>query len=140
MNNPKSEQLITLLEHQRLLSACSQCPNMVRPVITGSTVAYPIMSVGQAPGSREGEFADRINGLSYEEIAERGGGILNSAQRLQKTSESELVEQALRRIQEVRGFGTGLIEIKSGYGLTVESESNMLRVINKLKIKYSFRT
>lgn len=84
-------------------------------------------------GSREGEFADRINGLSYEEIAERGGGILNSARRLQQTSESELIEQALRRVEEVRNYGTGLIEIKSGYGLTVESELKMLRVIKKLK-------
>lgn len=84
-------------------------------------------------GSREGEFSDRISGLSYEEIAERGGGILNSAQRLQNTSESELIEQALRRIEEVRSYGTGLIEIKSGYGLTVESELKMLRVIQKLK-------
>lgn len=84
-------------------------------------------------GSREGEFADRISGLSYEEIAERGGGILNSAQRLRDTSESELIDQALQRLEEVRGYGTGLIEIKSGYGLTVESELKMLRVIQKLK-------
>lgn len=84
-------------------------------------------------GSREGEFADRIGGLSYEEIAERGGGILNSARRLQQTSEEELTEQALRRLEEVRGYGTGLIEIKSGYGLTTESELKMLRVIQKLK-------
>ena len=84
-------------------------------------------------GSREQEFEDRINGLSYEEIAERGGGILNSARRLQQTDEGELLENALKRLEEVKGFGTGLIEIKSGYGLTVESELKMLRVIQKLK-------
>lgn len=84
-------------------------------------------------GSREGEFADRISGLSYEEIAERGGGILNSARRLQQTSESALIDQALPRLAEVRGYGTGLIEIKSGYGLSLDAELKMLRVIQKLK-------
>ena len=84
-------------------------------------------------GSREGEFEDRIRGLSYEEIAARGGGILNSAARLQDTPEEELVEQALNRLQEVIGYGTGAIEIKSGYGLTVAAELKMLRVIRRLK-------
>src|SRR5690606_21464117 len=69
---------------------------------------------------REGEFVDRIKGLSYEEIAERGGGILNSARRLQDTSEDELFESALVRLREVAAMGTGAIEIKSGYGLTTE--------------------
>lgn len=85
------------------------------------------------PGSREMEFVDKIRGLSYEEIARRGGGILNSAARLQDTSEEELVKQALKRINEVISFGTGAIEIKSGYGLTTEAELKMLRVIRKLK-------
>jgi len=84
-------------------------------------------------GSREGEFRDRIEGLSYEEIARRGGGILNSAKRLRGTPEEELLEQAWNRMEEVKSFGTGVIEIKSGYGLTVESELKMLRVIRKLK-------
>ena len=84
-------------------------------------------------GSREGEVEDRIRGLSYEEIAARGGGILNSAARLQDTPEEELVEQALNRLQEVIGYGTGAIEIKSGYGLTVAAELKMLRVIRRLK-------
>lgn len=83
--------------------------------------------------SREEEFVDRIRGLSYEEIARRGGGILNSARRLQQTSEDELFESALERLHEVIGYGTGAIEIKSGYGLTVESEMKMLRVIRRLK-------
>ncbi|MCG8329965.1 MAG: imidazolonepropionase [Chitinophagales bacterium] len=83
--------------------------------------------------SREREFVDRIKGLSYEEIARRGGGILNSAARLRDTSEDELFEFAFQRLQEVQSFGTGAIEIKSGYGLTVESELKMLRVIQRLK-------
>jgi len=84
-------------------------------------------------GSREGEFVDRIRGLSYEEIARRGGGILNSAERLNKTSEDELFDSAMRRLNEIIGFGTGAVEIKSGYGLSVEGELKMLRVIKKLK-------
>ncbi|MFH1321872.1 MAG: imidazolonepropionase [Bacteroidota bacterium] len=84
-------------------------------------------------GSREGEFVDRIKGLTYEEIAQRGGGILNSAKRLQNTPEGELTIQALERINEIEMMGTGAVEIKSGYGLTVESEIKMLRVIKKLK-------
>ncbi len=84
-------------------------------------------------GSREGEFEDRIKGLSYQEIAQKGGGILNSAKRLQTTSEKDLLEQARLRLQEVIGFGTGAIEIKSGYGLTLESELKILRVISQLK-------
>ena len=83
-------------------------------------------------GSREGEFLDKINGLSYEEIAKRGGGILNSARLLHKTSEYELYRQALRRLKMVIGFGTGAIEIKSGYGLSNEDELKMLRVIKRL--------
>jgi imidazolonepropionase len=84
-------------------------------------------------GSREIEYIDKIRGLSYEEIAKRGGGILNSARRLQEASELELIEQALERLDEIRMLGTGAVEIKSGYGLTTESELKMLRVIRKLK-------
>ncbi len=86
-------------------------------------------------GSREIEFVDRIKGRSYEEIARRGGGILNSAKRLRDTSESELFDQAYARLLEIRGFGTGAVEIKSGYGLSVESELKMLRVIRRLREK-----
>lgn len=84
-------------------------------------------------GNREGEFVDRINGLSYEEIFERGGGILNSAKKLSEASEDELFEQAMVRLKEVISQGTGSIEIKSGYGLSVESELKMLRVIKRIK-------
>ncbi len=85
--------------------------------------------------SREEEFVDRINGLSYEEIASRGGGILNSAARVIEMSEDELFNNSLKRIDQLKSYGTGAIEIKSGYGLTVESELKMLRVIKRLKSK-----
>jgi len=84
-------------------------------------------------GSREGEFVDRINGLSYEEIARRGGGILNSAAKLNAANENELYHAAHERLHRVMAQGTGAIEIKSGYGLTVEGELKMLRVIRRLK-------
>ena len=83
--------------------------------------------------SREEEFVDKIKGMSYAEIAAKGGGILNSAKKLNETSEDELFNSAWKRLQEVSKQGTGAIEIKSGYGLTVEGELKMLRVIKKLK-------
>jgi len=83
--------------------------------------------------TREEEFVDRINGLSYEQIAQRGGGILNSATKLQNKPEEELYNDAAKRLEELIKSGTGSIEIKSGYGLTLESELKMLRVIKKLK-------
>lgn len=83
--------------------------------------------------SREHEFIDRINGLSYEAIAQRGGGILNSAKKLNAASEDELVDLAMQRLDEVKALGTGAIEIKSGYGLCTEGELKMLRVIRRLK-------
>jgi imidazolonepropionase len=84
-------------------------------------------------GSREAEFVDKIQGASYEDIARRGGGILNSAKKLREASEEDLYLSALSRLDEVISQGTGAIEIKSGYGLTTESEIKMLRVIRKLK-------
>ena len=87
-------------------------------------------------GNREDEFVDRINGLSYEEIANRGGGILNSAKKLHETPEEELYEQSKKRLEEVILLGTGAIEIKSGYGLNKEAEIKMLRVIKKLQENY----
>ncbi len=88
-------------------------------------------------GNRIQEFVDRINGLSYEEIASRGGGILNSAKKLNETSEEELYEQSEVRLLEIMQQGTGAVEIKSGYGLTVEGELKMLRVIKRLKDNFS---
>lgn len=83
--------------------------------------------------SREEEFVDRINGLSYEEIGKKGGGILNSARKLANLSEDDLFADAMARLEEVKSWGTGAIEIKSGYGLSVEAELKMLRVIKRLK-------
>ena len=90
-------------------------------------------------GNRSGEFVDRIKGLTYAEIAEKGGGILNSARLLQKTSEQDLFEQSARRLKEVIALGTTSIEIKSGYGLTEEAELKMLRVIQALKEQFPLK-
>ena len=87
-------------------------------------------------GNRENEFVDRINGLSYAEIADNGGGILNSAKKLQETTESDLYNQSKKRLEEIIQLGTGAVEIKSGYGLTKDAELKMLRVIKKLKENY----
>ena len=84
-------------------------------------------------GSREQEFLDKIHGLSYEEIARRGGGILNSADLLHATSEEELYRQAMERIREIAAKGTGAVEIKSGYGLTTADELKMLRVVRRIR-------
>lgn len=84
-------------------------------------------------GCRDGEYRDKIAGLSYEEIAERGGGILNSADLLHVTPEDELYRQSVERIQEIMAMGTGAVEIKSGYGLRTEDELKMLRVIRRIK-------
>lgn len=83
--------------------------------------------------TREGEFVVRINGLTYEEIGKKGGGILNSARKLAQMSEDELIQSALKRLDMIKSFGTGAVEIKSGYGLSVEAELKMLRVIRELK-------
>ncbi len=87
-------------------------------------------------GNREGEFVARIHGRSYKEIADNGGGILNSAKRLQTTSDEDLYQQSKIRLEEIIQLGTGAVEIKSGYGLTKDAELKMLRVIKKLKEKY----
>lgn len=87
-------------------------------------------------GNREQEFVDRINGLSYEEIANRGGGILNSADTLNASTEDEIYEQSRRRLEDVMQLGTGAVEIKSGYGLTTDGELKMLRVIKRLRENY----
>ena len=84
-------------------------------------------------GCRDGEFRDKIAGLSYEEIAARGGGILNSADLLHETDEESLYQQAMKRIREISAMGTGAVEIKSGYGLRTEDELKMLRVIRRIK-------
>lgn len=134
------ENAFLLVENDKIadFGKMETCPDRADKIIDGTgKMVFPTWCDSHThlvfAGSREREFEDRIRGLSYEEIARRGGGILNSAKRLQNTSEAELVEQAFTRLEEVKGFGTGAIEIKSGYGLTVESELKMLRVIRKLK-------
>jgi len=87
-------------------------------------------------GNREGEFVDRIKGLTYEEIGKKGGGILNSAKKLQQTTEDNLYKESAARVEEVMSLGTGAVEIKSGYGLTVDAEIKMLRVIKQLNENY----
>lgn len=87
-------------------------------------------------GNREQEFVDRINGLSYEEIANRGGGILNSAEKLQNISEDDLYLQSIERVKNVIKLGTGALEIKSGYGLTTDAELKMLRVIKRIREEF----
>ena len=87
-------------------------------------------------GNRQQEFVDRINGMTYEEIANRGGGILNSAKKLNETTEAEIYDQSKARLEEVMRLGTGAVEIKSGYGLTVNGELKMLRVIQRLAQNY----
>ena len=84
-------------------------------------------------GSREIEYTDKIRGLSYEEIAKRGGGILNSSKKLHETSEDDLFNQSVTRVNEIIGLGTGAVEVKSGYGLNLDDELKMLRVIRRIK-------
>lgn len=84
-------------------------------------------------GSREVEYIDKIRGLSYEQIAERGGGILNSAKRVQETDEQQLFDDAMLRLEQITRYGTGAVEVKSGYGMTPEAELKMLRVVRRLK-------
>jgi len=118
------------------------CPNLPHAQVidaTGKTV-LPAWCDSHThivyAGNREQEFVDRINGLSYEEIANRGGGILNSSQKLNETTEDDLFAQSRLRLEEVMQQGTGAVEIKSGYGLTVEGELKMLRVIKRLREAY----
>lgn len=137
---PQLHDAFLLLENGRIAAfgPMSECPERADEVLdaTGRLV-LPSWCDSHThivfAATREEEFVDRIRGLSYEEIAERGGGILNSARKLQAATEDELFEGAWGRLQEVIGMGTGAIEVKSGYGLTLESELKMLRVIRRLK-------
>ncbi len=112
-------------------------------VLSANTIVLPCWCDSHThlvfAGSREKEFIDKIKGLSYSEIAAKGGGILNSAKKLNETSEDELFNLAWKRLEEVSKLGTGALEIKSGYGLSLEGELKMLRVIKKLKEKSSLK-
>lgn len=109
----------------------------IRRLDAGGGIVFPAFCDSHThlvyAGSREKEYTDKIRGLSYEEIAKRGGGILNSAKLLHGTSEDELFRQSMERVGEIISFGTGAVEIKSGYGLTTEDELKMLRVIRRIK-------
>ena len=111
--------------------------NVDRRVDAGGGMLFPSFCDSHThlvyAGSREQEFLDKINGLSYEEIARRGGGILNSADRLHAASEDELYATAMERVREIAAMGTGCVEIKSGYGLSTEDELKMLRVIRRIR-------
>lgn len=123
----RMEDLPTPIENEDIIDAAGRC---VMPTWIDSHTHIVFAQ------PREKEYVARIEGKSYEEIAREGGGILNSARILQETSEDELFRSAEQRLLEVIGYGTGAIEIKSGYGLTVESELKMLRVVKRLKEKY----
>ena len=137
---PSISDAYLLIENETIkdFGPMTQCPEIENAKIidaTGKTV-LPTWCDSHThlvyAGNREQEFVDRINGLSYEEIANRGGGILNSAKKLNAMSEDQLYQESKVRLEEVMRLGTGAIEIKSGYGLTVEGELKMLRVIKKL--------
>lgn len=137
---PCIQDAFLLLENDRIAAfgPMEKCPERADKILDASgRMVLPSWCDSHThivfAATREEEFTDRIRGLTYEEIAKRGGGILNSAHRLQQTPEEVLFESAWHRLKEVIAFGTGAIEIKSGYGLTVESELKMLRVIRRLK-------
>ena len=139
---PMLENAYLLAENGRIAAfgPMSECPERADEVLDAAgRFVFPAWCDSHThivfAATREEEFVDRINGLTYEQIAERGGGILNSARKMQAADENALFEGAWGRLQEVIGYGTGAIEIKSGYGLTLESELKMLRVIRKLKEK-----
>ena len=139
---PNIENAWLLIENQRIIDfgEMQNCPeNAATRIDASGKMVLPTWCDSHThvvfAGSREAEFLDKIKGVPYEEIARRGGGILNSANRLQSTSEEELFESAWKRLEEVTSFGTGAIEIKSGYGLTTDAELKILRVIKKLKAK-----
>lgn len=141
---PKIENAFLLVEDNIILDfgPMENCPILQNAITIDATdrVVLPTWVDSHThivyAGNRIQEFVDRINGLSYEEIANRGGGILNSAKKLNETSEDEIYEQSKARLEEIMQQGTGAVEIKSGYGLSVNGEIKMLRVIKRLKENY----
>ncbi len=137
---PTIDDAFLLIENNKIHSfgKMENCPARVDEVVDVSgRMIFPCWCDSHThlvfAKSREEEMVDRIKGVSYEEIARRGGGILNSARRLRETPEEVLLEQALERLLEIQQYGTGAVEIKSGYGLSVEGELKMLRVIRRLR-------
>ncbi|WP_396141766.1 imidazolonepropionase [Flavobacterium sp.] len=141
---PKIENAFLLVEDNIIIDfgPMENCPALQNAITIDATdrVVLPTWVDSHThivyAGNRIQEFVDRINGLSYEEIANRGGGILNSAKKLNETSEDEIYEQSKLRLEEIMQQGTGAVEIKSGYGLSVDGEIKMLRVIKRLKENY----
>ena len=141
---PKIDNAFLLIENNLIadFGSMDNCPSLPLAKIIDATgrVILPTWVDSHThivyAGNRIQEFVDRINGLSYEEIANRGGGILNSAKKLNETTEDEIYEQSKLRLEEIMQQGTGAVEIKSGYGLTVDGELKMLRVIKRLKENY----
>jgi imidazolonepropionase len=131
ISHSSTHQLISSSAHQLISSSTHQI------IDASDRLVFPSFCDSHThlvyAGSREVEYIDKIKGLTYEEIARRGGGILNSVKLLHEASEEELIKQALGRLNEIMMLGTGAVEIKSGYGLTTEDELKMLRVINRLK-------
>lgn len=117
----------------------NQCKHKVQIIDASDRMVFPSFCDSHThivyKGSREIEYNDKIKGLSYEEIAKRGGGILNSVKKLRKASDDELFDEAWQRLEEIISFGTGAVEIKSGYGLSTQDELKSLRVIRRLKEK-----
>ena len=143
---PTIKNAFLLVENDIILDfgSMEKCPNEADKVIdVNGKIILPTWCDSHThivyAGNREQEFVDRINGLSYEEIANRGGGILNSAKKLNETSEDELYHQSKKRLEEIMLQGTGAVEIKSGYGLTVNGELKMLRVIKRLAENYPIK-
>lgn len=144
---PKIDNAFVLIENNVISSFGSMhdCPNgeVQQTIDATGKVILPAWCDSHThivyAGNRIQEFVDKINGLSYEEIANRGGGILNSAQKLHQTAEEEIYEQSKKRLEEVIQQGTGAVEIKSGYGLSVEGELKMLRIIKKLATNYPIK-
>ncbi len=137
---PSIDNAFLLLENGYIadFGAMENCPEYADKIINASgKMVFPTWCDSHThlvyAGSREGEFVDRIRGLTYEEITRRGGGIMNSAKRLRDTPAEVLLENAYQRLLEVQSYGTGALEIKSGYGLNLDSELKMLRVIQRLK-------
>lgn len=141
---PKIENAFLLIENNLIIDfgSMENCPTLQNAITIDATdrVVFPTWVDSHThivyAGNRIQEFVDRINGLTYEEISHRGGGILNSAKKLNETSEDEIYEQSKARLEEIMQQGTGAVEIKSGYGLTAEGELKMLRVIKRLKENY----
>lgn len=141
---PSLKNAFLLIENDTIAAfgPMTDCPKIIadKTIDANGKIVFPSWCDSHThivyAGNREQEFVDRINGLTYEEIANRGGGILNSAQKLNETSEEDIYNQSKKRLEEVIQQGTGAVEIKSGYGLTVEGELKMLRVIKKLAQNY----